>query len=304
MSQDIETELRAAFSQRVAEVKADAVARVRSHDYAAFRSRRRVRVAAGASGAGALATGLAVAIALFFSGAPAAFANWSSTLTSASTSQVAAAESTCFTALGNGIAQADSNQGSPTFIDDMSTWQSVIEDVQGPYVLVGYIASYDGLSNSGTCLTPTTTSWSGGPEVFITNVSGGESAGFGGPFQTGGTVNTSVQGSIGAGISAPNPDTIADPSIDAARPGVTFVVGDAGSAVSSLTLGLNDGTKIDATVQNGYYAAWWPSDAGLTSAQATSPAGVSTLTLPTVPQPSGSGSTSGNSNSAVRTTGN
>jgi hypothetical protein len=214
------------------------------------------------------------------------------------------------TALGSAITQANSNQESPAFIADMSAWHPVIEDVQGPYVLVGYSASEGGASNSATCLTPTTTSWSGGPEIFISNFdsdapgyAGGESAGFGGPFQSGGVVNTTVK-SIGFGASlAPNSDTIANPSLDATGPEVTFVIGDAGAAVSALTLDLSDGTNVGATVQNGYYAAWWPSDSSLASAQVTSPAGVTTLAFPDVPQPSGDGSPSGGSNSVVRSTG-
>jgi hypothetical protein len=312
MSPNIESELRAAFGQRAADVREDSVARVRNHDYTLLRRRRRVHVAVGASGAGALAAGLGVAITIFLSNAPAAYANWSPTPTSASASQIGAAESACLTALGNGITQADSNQGSPAFIADTSAWHAVIEDVQGPYVLVGYVASEDGASNSGTCLTPTTTNWSGGPEIFISNgssdasgYSGGESAGFGGPVQSGGGVNTAVRSGIGGGASLtpPNPDTIANPSIDAARSAVTFVIGDAGSAVSSITLELSDGTSVGATVQNGYYAAWWPSDSTLTSAQVTSPAGVATVSIPNVPQPPASSSSSGASNSVKRATG-
>jgi hypothetical protein len=312
MSPNIESELRAAFGQRAADVREDSVARVRNHDYTMLRRRRRVQVAVGASGAGALAVGLGVAITIFVSSAPAAYANWSPTPTSASASQIEDAEAACITALDNGIAQADSNQEPPTFIADMSAWHSVIEDVQGPYVLVGYSASEDGASNAATCLTPTTTIWSGGPEIFVSNVSSdaagyasGESVGFGGPFQSGSAVNTAVKGGVGVGASSapPNPDTIANPSIDAARPEVTFVIGDAGAGVSALTLDLSGGTSVDATVQNGYYAAWWPSDSTITSAQLTSPTGVTTVTLPDVPQPTGNGSPSGDSNSVVRTTG-
>jgi len=313
MNQNIESELRAAFVQRAADVSEDTVARVSNHDYTTPRSRRGIHVAAGASGAGALAAGLGVVIAGVLSSAPAAYANWSSTPTSASASQTAAAESACLTALSNGIAQADSNHESPPFIADMSAWHSVIEDVQGPYVLVGYTAGADGASNSATCLTPTTTNWSGGPEVFISNVStdaaryaGGESAGFGGPFQSGSIVNTAVKGGIGVGASfnPSNPDTIANPSIDAAKPEVTFVIGDAGAAVSAVTLNLSDGTNVGATTQNGYYAAWWPSDSTIALAQVTSPAGVTTVTFPDVPQPSGNVSPSGGRNSVVRTSGN
>ena len=312
MSQNIESELRAAFDQRAANVREDSVARVLDHDYSLAHRRRRIHVAVGASGAGALATGLGVTIVAFVSSAPAAYANWSPTPTSASASQTEAAESACFTALGNGIAQADSNEESPAFIADMSAWHSIIADVQGPYVLVGYSASEDGASNSATCLSPTTTSWSGGPEVFVSTFSsdaagraGGESAGFGGPFQSRRVVNTAVKSGIevGASMTPPNPDTIANPSIDATRPEVTFVVGDAGSAVSAVTLDLGDGTNVGATVQNGYYAAWWPSDSAITSAQVTSPAGVATVTFPGIPQPSGDGSPSGDSNSVLRTTG-
>ncbi len=58
-----------------------------------------------------------------------------------------------------------------------------------------------------------------------------------------------------------------------------FTYGRIGTAVSAVTLVLDDGTDVQATVANGWFVAWWPSGAQLKSAQLTTPAGVSTQTF-------------------------
>jgi hypothetical protein len=55
-----------------------------------------------------------------------------------------------------------------------------------------------------------------------------------------------------------------------------FAYGRTGTGVSAVTLVLDDGTKVQATVANGWFVAWWPSGAQLNAAELTTPAGVST----------------------------
>lgn len=290
MNANFESELRAAFVQRASDVGSDSVARVREHRYRPTRRRTRARVAVAVSGLGAVAAALGVIAAGLGSSSPAAYASWSSTPTQATVGQVAGAETACLFALSTHVA----NSAGPTFISDMSAWQFVIEDVQGPYVLVGLTASQDGATNEATCLAPTETTWSHGPQIIIDNEAGG-GAGFGGPITRNSSVQTTLTGgSISANSTPSSPNLIANPSIQTVETGVTFVVGHAGSAVSAVTLEQSDGTNVVATVANGYYAAWWPSDATLTSAQVTSPSGITTETLPVSVQPAGS------SNSQVR----
>ncbi|HSC01953.1 MAG TPA: hypothetical protein VLC49_01505 [Solirubrobacteraceae bacterium] len=64
-----------------------------------------------------------------------------------------------------------------------------------------------------------------------------------------------------------------------------FAYGRTGTGVSAVTLGLDDGTKVQATVANGWFIAWWPSSHRLESAELTTPAGSSTqkFDLPSMP---------------------
>jgi hypothetical protein len=62
-----------------------------------------------------------------------------------------------------------------------------------------------------------------------------------------------------------------------------FVYGRTGTGVSAVALVLDDGTKVQATVANGWFVAWWPGGQQLKSADLTTAGGVSTQTfnLPT-----------------------
>ena len=59
----------------------------------------------------------------------------------------------------------------------------------------------------------------------------------------------------------------------------SFADGHAGDGVSAVTLILDDGTNVQATVANGWFVAWWPSAHDVKSAQVTTPAGVTTQPL-------------------------
>jgi DNA-directed RNA polymerase specialized sigma24 family protein len=58
-----------------------------------------------------------------------------------------------------------------------------------------------------------------------------------------------------------------------------------GTGVGAVTLVLDDGTKVQATVANGWFIAWWPGSHQLESAELTTPAGNATqkLDLPSMP---------------------
>jgi hypothetical protein len=64
-----------------------------------------------------------------------------------------------------------------------------------------------------------------------------------------------------------------------------FAYGRTGAGVSAVTLVLDDGTDVQATVANGWFVAWWPSPHQLKSAELTTPAGASTqkFDLPATP---------------------
>jgi hypothetical protein len=58
-----------------------------------------------------------------------------------------------------------------------------------------------------------------------------------------------------------------------------FAYGRTGTGVKAVTLILDDGTKVQATVDNGWFVAWWPSTAQLKATQLTTAAGPSTQTF-------------------------
>jgi hypothetical protein len=64
-----------------------------------------------------------------------------------------------------------------------------------------------------------------------------------------------------------------------------FAYGRTGAGVSAVTLVLGDGTRVQASVANGWFVAWWPGSQALESAELTTPAGSATqkFDLPAVP---------------------
>ncbi len=66
-----------------------------------------------------------------------------------------------------------------------------------------------------------------------------------------------------------------------------FAYGRAGTDVSAVTLVLDDGTKVQATVANGWFVAWWPGSHELDSAELTTPAGASTQKFDLPARPGG-----------------
>ncbi len=56
----------------------------------------------------------------------------------------------------------------------------------------------------------------------------------------------------------------------------SFVEGHAGAGMTAATLVLSDGSKVQATIQDGWVVAWWPGSAQAVSAQVTTPSGTST----------------------------
>ena len=55
---------------------------------------------------------------------------------------------------------------------------------------------------------------------------------------------------------------------------MTYAYGRVGTDITAVSLNLTDGTRVEATLQNGLYAAWWPSETDVSSAEVTTSAGV------------------------------
>ena len=68
---------------------------------------------------------------------------------------------------------------------------------------------------------------------------------------------------------------------------LTMVDGPIGAGVAGVTIARSDGSSVQATVQNGWYLAWWPGTERAVTAQVASASGTSTQSFPSAPdQPS------------------
>jgi len=81
----------------------------------------------------------------------------------------------------------------------------------------------------------------------------------------------------------------------------SFAEGRTGAGVSGVTLVLDDGTTVQATVGNGWFVAWWPGDHNVRSGRIATPAGVKTQSfgLPPVGPPPAGGGVSGSAGGSV-----
>jgi hypothetical protein len=84
--------------------------------------------------------------------------------------------------------------------------------------------------------------------------------------------------------------------------GFSFADGRTGAGVSGVTLTLDDGTNVQATVGGGWFVAWWPSGHQIKSAELTTPTGTVTQTFnlsPEIPCGGNRACTSGGSTASM-----
>lgn len=176
---------------------------------------------------------IGLAIFLVPSGTTSAFAAWTARITLAPASQLTAADASCRTFYTTAL------KSFPQVSLPPALPPVVLADSRGPFELFIY-----GSSASGICL------WHSGV-IFAGDTNGG-------------TLPPASNQAIGL------------PSVgfaqDVALP-VTYAFGHAGSEVTGVTLNLDNGIRVQATVQNGLYAAWWPSKSDVSSAEITTPSG-------------------------------
>jgi hypothetical protein len=276
MLDQIEAELRSVLVQCAEEVPEDACDRVRGTCYRPRLRSAKFRVAIGSVSAAVLATATSVVLLTVGPGIQNAFADWSPAPTPASTGQIATAEATCLQAIVATAQSGNSANSGSVFITTTSEWQAEVEDVRGPFTLVAYQASDGSAANSASCLTGGS-SWSGGPQVMMSNGDGVSiSSG-----AAGGTARAQGQGFSSISNSPPSVETIGDLSTDwNSLSNDDVAIGQAGSGVTGVTLALNDGTNVIATVANGYFAAWWPGNFAVSSADVSTAQGTATTAFP------------------------
>jgi hypothetical protein len=107
---------------------------------------------------------------------------------------------------------------------------------------------------------------------------------------------TAVSGSMSSyPVAVPSGHILLSSSRATDRSGEPYSLaeGRTGAGVSGVTLTLDDGTNVQATVGNGWFVAWWPGSHVVKSAALTTPSGVTTQTFdmaqPPVPGGAGSG---------------
>ncbi len=271
MSTGIEAELRAALTERAHDVPARVEERLRGIDYRP-RSRALDPRVALATGAGLAATGgVVVAIVGLGAGTSPAFAGWTAAPTQPAAEQTASAWERC-------TSQLAGTGGAPSGIP-ATGWQPVLTDTRGPFTaMILHSAGASATCFNGPSFTTiaanNTQSGGGASEHAISSgSSSGESAAAGAARSS-----TSVM-RLGGNDAGPIGSATQSHLVTTSEQPYTFVQGQVASGVTGVTLVRSAGSDVQATVADGSFVAWWPGNAGVTSAQIASSAGVATQQL-------------------------
>ena len=174
-----------------------------------------------------------------------ALADWTPTPTTAATGQILGAEASCQTA------------GLPSGTD--SSAPSLV-DIRGPYTMLVYADN----SASGLCLAGVRAN--GPPPV------GGLSHGTAAETDlTPVAADSVLPGENGAFVTLTGNSS---PAIS-----LQWIAGRAGMDVSGVTIVMADGMDVQATVSNGWFAAWWPGAQSAQTAEITTSAGTTSQAL-------------------------
>ena len=98
---------------------------------------------------------------------------------------------------------------------------------------------------------------------------------------------TAVSGSMAsAPVNVPSGQVVLSSEHQTNRSGqaYSFAEGRTGAGVSGVTLTLDDGTKVQATVGGGWFVAWWPGAREIKSADLATPTGTETQTFNLSPE--------------------
>ena len=240
MDKRIEDELRRALAARAAELPSEASSRLLAADY---RPRSGLMRAALAAGAAAVVAGALVAVSLagLATETPRAFAGWSATPTVPSGDQAQRAKAACMSRLADSGAighrqQTASGAHRPWPIPSITagSWRVVVNDTRGPYSMILFAAAHDAAELS--CF------------------SGRQAT----PISIGGSFGTHRPPPVPAGhISPVSSGSTTTPPGEGSQH-FSQLVGRTGPGVIGVTLRLRDGTRVRASLANGWFLAWWP----------------------------------------------
>lgn len=223
------------------------------------RLRRRLVLSAASCGGVAAVAAAAVVVLTAGSAPTVAFAGWRADPTAPAGEQVKAAEADC---------RRNSALASQT---------PALADTRGPYTLLVYP------ENSGSlCVTgPHLQSPTGEPPMatFGAFLSASSTAGRSAAQRRG----LPYQHPANTNVVAPDAIKRIDNAIitKSSSPGaaLSFNVGRVGEDVAAVTLVLEDGSRVEATTSNGWFAAWWPGGVEAQTAEITTTSGTTTQQL-------------------------
>jgi hypothetical protein len=271
----LEEELSEALAQRAASLPRSATERLRAIDY---HPRRHLLAVPVAIGAGAVATAATVGtvLAVVLGGATPAYAGWSAMPSSSPPSSSAAPD--CLSTLAS-AASGPSGTGTGT-----GTWQTLLTDVRGPFTITllqngtSYATCFTGPSFTEVNRITSTSNGSGVQSGTLSVNSQTANSGTSGPQAGGVGSRVSLEGTSSGDLNQ-----ILQNHLTTTSDGpYTFIDGRVANGVTGVTLALDDGQSIVATVADGWFVAWWPGDtADATSAQVTKASG--TTSEPFVP---------------------
>ena len=255
MRSDFECEIRDALEGLAAEVPVSASERLRAHHYRP-RSPRRRAVMFGSCVALALVAALLAGLLDLGTGAQRAWAGWAPSPTAPAIGQVAGAERAC-RADARAAAQNPypAARGGPPPRGHQSAplappRRTVLVDTRGPYTAVILTSRR---SETACFVGP----W---PSTHIISRSGGSYVGVLPPVPSGRIVITS---SARTGAREHRANRGGSPAV----PARTEMAGRAGPGVRSIRFRLSDHTAVTATTANGWFLAWWPTEARAVAAQ-------------------------------------
>jgi hypothetical protein len=274
MKTEFEADLRQAFAARAATVPVAGASRLRSIDYRPRERRLRPPVAVGAAVLASAGTAGAV-LSVVLGGAAPAYAGWSAAPTAATSSPSAPAAASCqsqLTTMPSGPGASSLGSGP---------WENVLTDVRGPFTVAlfrndgAYASCFT--SSSFTQVNTVSSGGSAGAASGSTRISAspGESVRVGNGDGPGGMASVS----LGGGTASGDLTQVTQSHLSTSDGPYTLVDGRVASGVTGVTLVLDDGQDVVATVADGWFVAWWPDSAGTISAQVTSAGGTTTESL-------------------------
>jgi hypothetical protein len=240
MDSQLEHELRLALAARAAELPSDASSRLLAADYRPRSGLQRPVLAAGgaATVAGALVTVLLVGLG---TGTPRAFAGWSATPTAHGGNQARKAQEACLSRLPTSARiehaqETASGPHKPWRIAPITagSWHVVVVDTRGPYTMILFEAAHGAAELS--CFS--------GRDPKLPSL-GGSFGAHSPPRVPAGHVSLVSSGST---TTPPNEGS----------QHFSQLVGRTGPGVTGVTLRLRDGTRVTASLANGWFVAWWP----------------------------------------------